>query len=243
MYPEEIRKLISRAKDPTGMSLTDFYAENDKLLTKAKELVKDRIKGERKGLPGELNYTHSFRVNEIVSKLHHWDDPDVEMFLAALLHDIIEDGDTALQELVDMGFTRKTIELIYLCSHDKQIENKTERWTMMLSKLIEARNEEAWCIKLIDLSDNLTQCKGLTEENRKFMIEVKAPLMLRLTEWLDGGYSTPYRYYLQKTLEDLNVRPSVFYQAYKLKSWLRCCISGVILLANGRANTKRRKIF
>jgi (p)ppGpp synthase/HD superfamily hydrolase len=173
-YPKDIEDLLNKAKDTTGMSLTDFYAETDDLVLKAKELVKERIKGERKGLVGELNYMHSFRVNELVSKLHHWDDPDVEMFLASLLHDIVEDGDTSFQELVDIGFSRKTIELIYLCTHNKEIENKTERWTLMIARLIEAKNEEAWCIKLIDLSDNLTQCQGLTEENRKFMIEVKA---------------------------------------------------------------------
>jgi (p)ppGpp synthase/HD superfamily hydrolase len=202
-YPKDIEDLLNKAKDTTGMSLTDFYAETDDLVLKAKELVKERIKGERKGLVGELNYMHSFRVNELVSKLHHWDDPDVEMFLASLLHDIVEDGDTSFQELVDIGFSRKTIELIYLCTHNKEIENKTERWTLMIARLIEAKNEEAWCIKLIDLSDNLTQCQGLTEENRKFMIEVKAPLMLRLTEHLDNGFYRPYRNHLEKTLEDI----------------------------------------
>lgn len=201
-YPKEIQDILNKAKDMTGMSLTDFYAETDKLMLKAIPLVKEKIKGERKGLPGELNYMHSIRVNEIVSKLHHNDDPDVEMFLGALLHDIVEDGDVTFEELVEMGFSRKTIELIYLCTHNKEIANKTERWTLMISRLIEARNEEAWCIKLIDLSDNLTQSRGLSEENRKFMIEVKAPLMLRLTEWLNDGYSRPYRAYLEKTLEE-----------------------------------------
>jgi (p)ppGpp synthase/HD superfamily hydrolase len=200
-YPKKIQDLLNKAKDFTGMSMTDFYAEIDKLVLKAVPLVKEKIKGERKGLPGELNYLHSMRINEIVSRLHHWDDPDVEMFLGALLHDIIEDGEVTFEELVDMGFTKKTIELIYLCTHDKTIENKTERWTLMIATLIEARNEEAWCIKLIDLSDNLTQCSGLTEDNRKFMIEVKAPLMLRLTESLDNRYSRPYRAYLEETLE------------------------------------------
>lgn len=202
-YPKEIQDLLKKARDFTGMSLTDFYAEIDKLVLKAVPLVKEKIRGERKGLPGELNYLHSMRVNEIVSSLHHWDDPDVEMFLAALLHDIVEDGGVTFEELVEMGFTKKTIELIYLCTHNKEIENKTERWTLMIARLIEAKNEEAWCIKLIDLSDNLTQCKGLTEENRKFMIEVKAPLMLRLTEHLNNGFYKPYRNYLEKTLEDI----------------------------------------
>ena len=177
----------------------------DVLLEKAKILVEERILGERKGLPGEANFKHSLRVHEIVSRLHHWDDPDMEMFIAALLHDIVEDGDTSFEELVEMGFSRKTVELVHLCTHDAEIENPTERWTLMIAKLIEARSEEAWCIKLIDLADNLTQSSGLSPENRKFMLEVKAPLILRLTEWLGNGHANKYRHYLETTLQEVCV--------------------------------------
>jgi (p)ppGpp synthase/HD superfamily hydrolase len=186
-----------------GMSLGECYDDYEKLLGKAAALVRSRIKGTRKGLPGDLNYTHSFRVYDIVMKLHHWDDPDFELFLAALLHDIVEDGNTSFEELAEMGFSGRTIELIYLCTYNKEIKNKTERWTLMMAKLIKARDEEAWCIKLADLSDNLTQSGGLTEENSTFMIEAKAPLMLRLTEWLTG-YSWRYHVYLKTSLENLH---------------------------------------
>ncbi len=52
----------------------------------------------------------------------------------------------------------------------------------MIAKLIEARDEDAWRIKLADLTDNLRQCHGLSLDNRRFMIEVKATLMLRLAK-------------------------------------------------------------
>lgn len=200
-YPKEFENVLAKARELTGMSLADFNTETDKLKTLAHSLVQERIQGGRKGLPDELNYMHSVRVNETVSSLHHGDDPDIEMFIAALLHDIVEDGNTSIEELVEMGFTRRIVELVYLCSHDTQIEDKTERWMLMMAKLTEARDEEAWCIKLIDLSDNLKQSHGLTEENRKFMVEVKAPLMLRLTKWLDNGFSRRYRHHLEETLE------------------------------------------
>jgi (p)ppGpp synthase/HD superfamily hydrolase len=209
IYTQEIQNLLNNAKNFTGMSLGDFDNEMDKLTLRAISLVKERIKGERKGLQGEMNYLHSMRVYETVKSLHHWDDPDYEMFLGALLHDIVEDGGVSFEELVNMGFTKKTIELVYLSTHSSEIKNKTERWTMMISRLIEARNEEAWCIKLIDLSDNLTQCSGLTEENRKFMIEVKAPLMIRLTEQLDNGFYRKYRVHLMETLEDTKLKLKV----------------------------------
>jgi|GEM_PF-881379 len=152
----------------------------DKLTKKAEDLVRERIKGTRKGLPDEQNYLHSFRVRDIVSTSHHWDDPDYDLFIAALLHDVVEDGGVSFEELEKMGFTKRTIELVRLCSHDTSIEDKTKRWIRMVARLVEANDSDAWRIKLADLTDNLTQSKGLSLENRKFMVEVKAPLLLRL---------------------------------------------------------------
>lgn len=152
----------------------------DEQIIKAETLVKERILGTRKGLPDELNYRHSFRVRDMVSLFHHWDNPDYDLFIAALLHDIVEDGGVSFEELGKNGFTDRTIELIRLCSHDVEVKNKTERWIKMITKLIEANDDDAWRIKLADLADNLTQSKSLSLENRRFMIEVKAPIMLRV---------------------------------------------------------------
>ncbi len=148
----------------------------------AENFVKARILGERKGMPGEANYLHSFRVRDLVSKCHHWDDPEYDVFLAALLHDVVEDGGVTLEELRDMGFTDRTVELVDLCTHQMDVKNSTERWVLMMARLVEARDDGAWRIKMADLTDNLTQCRGLSPENRRFMVETKAPLMVRLTE-------------------------------------------------------------
>lgn len=199
-YPKRIQELIKKAHSMRGMSLGECYDEYESLEVKAKKLVKEKILGKRKGLEDELNYEHSFRVFEIVKKLHHWDDPDFELFLAALLHDIVEDGNISFEELLDIGFSGRTIELVYLCTHDNNIKNHTERWMLMMENLIKARDEEAWFIKLVDLADNISQSHGLSPENRKFMIEVKAPIILRLTDWL-SGYSWRYRTYLKEALD------------------------------------------
>jgi (p)ppGpp synthase/HD superfamily hydrolase len=183
-YPKDIQKLIQKARPDKNETLSEWWAKYETLLPIAKKLVKERIPGKRKGLDNEHNYQHSFHVYEKVSKLHHWDDPDLDMFLAALLHDIVEDGNTSFEELVDLGFSDRTIELIYLCTHDKSIENHRERWIGMIAKLVKADNPEAWCIKLVDLADNIKQSHGLSDENRRFMLEVKAPIMLRLTDHL-----------------------------------------------------------
>jgi len=165
----------------------------------AEELVKARILGGRKGMPGEASYLHSFRVRDLVSKCHHWDDPEYDVFLAALLHDVVEDGGVTFDELRAMGFTDRTVALVDLCTHRMDIENSTERWLLMMARLVEARDDGAWRIKMADLTDNLTQCRGLSSENRRFMVETKAPLMVRLTEGLgfnkmisgEGDYVAP----------------------------------------------------
>jgi (p)ppGpp synthase/HD superfamily hydrolase len=205
-YPKKFQSILNKAHTVTGMKLGEYWNEYEKLKHLAESLVKERIGGDRKGLKGEPNYLHSFRVFETVSKLHHWDDPDLELFLAALLHDIVEDGDTSFEELAQLGFSRRTLELIYLCTHDLKLENATERWILMMARLIEAKDEEAWFIKLADLADNLGQSYGLSEENRKFMVEVKAPIMLRLTEHLNhsnGWYSRNYYSHLKEALEKI----------------------------------------
>ncbi len=167
--------------------------------TLAEELVKTRILGERKGIPGEPSYLHSFRVRDLVSNCHHWDDPEYDVFLAALLHDVVEDGGVTLGELRGMGFTERTVELVDLCTHRMDVRNSTERWVLMVARLVGARDDGAWRIKMADLTDNLTQCSGLSPENRRFMVETKAPLMVRVTEGLgfnklisgEGDYVAP----------------------------------------------------
>ena len=178
------------------MELTQYLELRDK----AETLVRECIKGGRKGLPDEPSYMHSFRVRDLVISCHHCDDCDDDLFLAALLHDVVEDGGVSFQELRDMGFTERTIHFVALSTHPLDVKDSTERWLLMTARLVEADDEDAWRIKLADLTDNLRQCKSLSPENRRFMIEVKAPLFLRLTKKYDG-YFRPCRYYLEQAME------------------------------------------
>ncbi len=179
------------------MELTQYL----ELKGRAETLVRERIQGTRKSLPDEPNYLHSFRVRDLVISCHHCDDCDDDLFLAALLHDVVEDGGVSFQELRDMGFTDRTIHFVALGTHPLDIENSTERWMLMTAKLIEADDEDAWRIKLADLTDNLRQSKGLSPEARRFMIEVKAPLFLRLTEKYCRGYFGSCHYFLEQEMK------------------------------------------
>jgi (p)ppGpp synthase/HD superfamily hydrolase len=152
------------------------------LTQRAETLVKACIPGFRKGIPDEPNYRHSFRVRDRLIQDYADDDFDGELFIAGLLHDVIEDGDVSADELLAMGFTTRIIELVRLCTHPMDVTDPVKRWMLMVAKLVEADNMFAWAIKLADLSDNLTQSKGLSPESRNFMVNVKAPLLIRLTE-------------------------------------------------------------
>lgn len=154
--------------------LENNYSE---LRSKGVALVKERITGTRKGLDNRPNYYHSMRVCE---KLEY-KEVEKDVCLAGLLHDVIEDGGVSFDELRALGYSERTIDLIGLCSHNMLIEDATERWVLMIANLVNARDEDAWRIKLVDLTDNLTESAGLKPENQQFMIETKVPIFMRLT--------------------------------------------------------------
>jgi predicted kinase len=148
----------------------------------AASLVKERISGDRKGLPGVPAWGHSFRVSEI---LRH-DGFDHETSVAGLLHDIIEDGGVTSKELELAEFSKRTIDLVKLCTHDSTIENKDRRWLIMMGKLAQTNDPNAWAIKTADLLDNVRDSAGLSADRKTFMLEVKAPLMLASTVDVPG---------------------------------------------------------
>ncbi len=153
--------------------------EYDKAIT----LVKERITGHRKGLPDVPAYEHSLRVGELLRK---HDNDFSNPVLAAMLHDIVEDGGISLQELKTRGFNDEVVHLVDLCSHDSNIADSNARWVNMVARLANEGNAQAWLIKLADIYDNLQESHMLNPERRRFMVESKAPLLLTLTKDLLG---------------------------------------------------------
>jgi (p)ppGpp synthase/HD superfamily hydrolase len=106
---------------------------------------------------------------------------DLEVVLAGLLHDIVEDGNTSLKELAALGFSSRTVQLVDLSSHDDAIFDKDERWAQMVYRLEEAHDSEAWAVKVCDLIDNLHGSVSLRAERRATFFEMKAPTYLSLS--------------------------------------------------------------
>lgn len=146
------------------------------LFETAEILVRERIPGSRKG-SDEPAYIHSLRVGEKIKKLGFNDD----VVLAAMLHDIIEDGGVTADELSRYGFSHRTVQLVLLCSHDNEVEGGDARWIKMMANLIDARDAEAWSIKCADLIDNLKTSGTMPEDRKRLMREARGPFLIRLS--------------------------------------------------------------
>ncbi|MFH1632097.1 MAG: HD domain-containing protein [bacterium] len=165
-------------------SSRDYYNSQVNELYKplATELVKERIIGTRKG-SSDLAYNHSIRVAEILQSFNF----KPEVCLAGLLHDIVEDGNTTLEELKKIGFSTRVVELVDLCSHDSTIEHGDSRWVKMMARLTETADADTFAIKLADVLDNIRGCHTMKPERASFIYSVKAPLLLSLAKPLLGN--------------------------------------------------------
>ncbi len=152
------------------------------LWEKAETLVKERIKGHRKGIPDEPSFKHSFRVAERLRQ----EKQKEEVVLAGLLHDVVEDGDVSLKELRKEGFSPRIVELVDLCSHDRTIKSSDGRWVVMMARLVKAQDKEAWAIKIADITDNLAESASMSPDRAKFMRTVKVPLLLAISHAYAG---------------------------------------------------------
>lgn len=141
-----------------------------------KSLVRERIPGTRKG-SDEPACLHSVRVYETLAK-HGYSE---EVAAAALLHDILEDSDTTLEELASLGVSERTRTLIDLVSHDESIDEKVTgsdpRLVYILGRIVTARDTDALAIKAADVLDNLRTCSTMKPDRRQNMRLMKAPLI------------------------------------------------------------------
>lgn len=168
----------------------------EELFLKAEELVRTRIPGTRKGSE-EPAYQHSLRVADTL-KSHGYPD---DVVLAGVLHDIVEDGATSFEELLRLGFSERTVDLVRLCTHDDMIEGGDARWIKMMAGLVDARDPQAWAIKAADLNDNLKSSHTMSPDRARFMREAKGPFFLRLSFNEIG--SDPVWKELKSTVESL----------------------------------------
>lgn len=151
--------------------------EENELFDKWLHIVRESITWKRKWSEAPA-YLHSLRVSD---KLFiNWYSKDV--WMAWLLHDIIEDWWYTKEQLLELWYSKRTVELVDLCSHDGAIEDSFERWQKMIERLKEADDKEAWAIKVCDITDNLSECDLMKEEKLERFLYKKAPVFKELVE-------------------------------------------------------------
>ena len=175
--------------------------EENKLFEQWLNLVKENIKWKRKWSDAPM-YLHSIRVSDKL--FSYWYSKDV--WLAWLLHDIVEDWGYTLEQLKDLWYSDRTVELVDLCSHDSTIEDSFERWEWMVKRLIEADDKEAWAIKICDMMDNLTEVQLMQRDKLERFLFKKAPVYVE--QWKKYfDWTVMYIHFLSiynKQIEDFN---------------------------------------
>ena len=168
-----------------------------KLIKKAYEFAKERH-GEQLRKSGEPYIIHPVQVAHILAELGL----DASTISAALLHDVIEDTDTTLQELskefsdeiaIMVDGVTKLGKLSYTSKEEQQVENYRKMFLAM------GKDIRVILIKLADRLHNMRTLKYLSRDrqiaNAKETLDLYAPLANRL-----GVYS------LKWELEDLSFK-------------------------------------
>jgi len=177
--------------------------EQNELFDKALHLVRDSITWTRKGSKAPA-FLHSMRVADHL--FITWYPQEVRM--AGLLHDMIEDWWYTKEKLLELWCSKRTVELVDLCSHNSAIEDSFERWQKMIDRLKEANDKEAWAIKVCDITDNLWECDLMEEKKLERFLFKKTPvfkeLIGNLFSWtdLEKNFNATYERQLKKWNEN-----------------------------------------
>ena len=170
------------------------------------DLVKSKIGWTRKWTDDRPNYDHSLRVYESLKK--HGFNEDTQ--IAWLLHDIIEDGWMALEQLRELGYSEDILHLVDLSTHDSLVEDKFERWQKMLARLMKEDNKQAWAVKLADISDNLTECHLMPKpEKKERFLNKKCPVFVYYGNKYFWGTEF-YNEFLERYYEQMKVYNQYF---------------------------------
>lgn len=122
-------------------------------IKKAHEFVID-AHGKQKRKYIEAPYT--LHLEETAQLLHEITDGSVDsdMYIAALLHDVVEDTDVKLQD-VGREFGKRVMDLVEELTNDEEAKKK-EGKKPYLSKKLNAMSKDAFLIKLCDRFSNVS---------------------------------------------------------------------------------------
>jgi (p)ppGpp synthase/HD superfamily hydrolase len=122
----------------------------------------------------------------VMERLPH--DCDLEVKLAALLHDVLEDTSYTRADLADMGYTKRTLDIVELLTHKPVVGHKPKRsdeqaiadYAAEIDSLIATGNRDAVLVKYADMSENFNPAR-------------LAVLPAEKRHWFERKYGEPYK--------------------------------------------------
>lgn len=114
---------------------------------------------------GQPYWTHPFTVATILTTL--WTDTTEDERLAALLHDVFEDTDYTEEQMLAMGYTQETVDIVKLLSRDKEGISYKD----FIQQIADSGNKGAIRVKIADnRANSLPQnVESLPEEKRSIV--------------------------------------------------------------------------
>ncbi len=103
---------------------------------------------------------------------------DLEVKLAALLHDVLEDTPYTRQNLLDMGYSERTLTAVELVT---QKPGDTRSYPEKIAAIVASGNRDAIQVKFADMSENSDPARlALLEPERRehFLRKYSAPLQV-----------------------------------------------------------------
>lgn len=139
----------------------------------------ERIKNAHDGQldkAGKLYYLHPISVMNRLS-----DDTEIDVKLAALLHDIFEDTPVTAFDLFNQGYSEKTVNIVILLSFNEMYYNGNMSYISKIRQLIDSGNIDAIRVKYADMCDNTDETRliALSQKEREYFIKkYEEPLKL-----------------------------------------------------------------
>ena len=132
------------------------------MISKAKKFAKERLSSDK--------FEHSLRVMEYTrdtAKIYGISDLNFRLAIVALLHDVVEDSDTTLDE-IEKEFSRYTRNCVEVLTHDKENMSYPEYIDLIMNCPL----PEAKAVKHADMRDHLRQKETLTPRLKEKYFEV-----------------------------------------------------------------------
>ena len=132
------------------------------MISKAKKFAKDRLSSDK--------FEHCLRVMEYTrdtAKIYGISDLNFRLAIVALLHDVVEDSDTTLDE-IEKEFSRYTRNCVEVLTHDKENMSYPEYIDLIMNCPL----PEAKAVKHADMKDHLAQKETLIPKLKEKYFEV-----------------------------------------------------------------------